>query len=472
MIHLIYLHNEQRKEDVIMSSQVSQYIRDNRQQHLDQLIEFLRIPSISALSDHKEDVRKAAEWVVESLKGAGLTTAQLMETPGHPVVYGEWSHPNNTHTILVYGHYDVQPVDPVELWDSPPFEPVIHDEKLYARGASDDKGQTFMHVKAVEAMLKVNGTLPFNVKFLIEGEEEIGSPSLDAFVSEHKDLLASDILMISDTPILGKGKPAVCTGLRGLCSLQVDVKGAKGDLHSGLYGGAVQNSIHALVQLLSTLRDEEGRIQVEGFYDGVIEPTEEEREGYKKLGNYEEELKSELGVSELFGEAGYTAREHTWVRPTLEVNGIYGGFQGEGVKTVIPSLAHAKITCRLVPGQDPDTISELIEKHLEAHTPPGVTVNTTRFDKGKPFLAPTDHPAFKTATDSYEKVYGEPAIFTRMGGSIPVVETFDQVLSIPILLMGFGLPSENFHAPNEHFHLENYDKGIETLLTFWDTLSL
>ena len=454
-----------------MSNSVLTYIHENRENHLNELIEFLRIPSISAISDHKGDVRKAAEWAVQSLEKAGLTTVELMETPGHPVVYGEWSSADNTHTILVYGHYDVQPVDPVELWDSPPFEPVIHDEKLFARGASDDKGQTFMHIKAVEALLKVNGKLPFNVKFLIEGEEEIGSPSLDAFVADNKELLAADVLLISDTPMLGKGRPAVCTGLRGMCSLQVDVKGAKGDLHSGLYGGAVQNSIHALVQLLDTLRDENGRIQVEGFYDNVIEPTAEERESYKNLGDYETELKDELGVRELFGEKGYTAREHTWIRPTLEVNGIYGGFQGEGVKTVIPSEAHAKITCRLVPGQDPDEISEFIEKHLELHTPPGVTVSTKRFDKGKPFLAPTDHPAFKTAADSYEKVYREPALFTRMGGSIPVVETFDQVLNIPILLMGFGLPSENFHAPNEHFHLENYDKGIETLITYWETVT-
>ncbi|MDQ0207151.1 dipeptidase [Alkalicoccobacillus murimartini] len=454
-----------------MSKNVLNFIQENRTNHLNELIEFLRIPSISALSDHKGDVRKAAEWTVESLKEAGLTSVELMETPGHPVVYGEWSSAKNTHTILIYGHYDVQPVDPVELWDSPPFEPVIHDEKLYARGASDDKGQTFMHIKAVQALLKANGELPFNVKFLIEGEEEIGSPSLDSFVEENKERLAADVLLISDTPMLGKGRPAVCTGLRGMCSLQVDLKGAKGDLHSGLYGGAVQNSVHALVQLLGTLRDENGRIQVKGFYDNIIEPTEEEREVYRELGDYEAELKGELAVQELFGEEGYSAREQTWIRPTLEINGIYGGFQGEGVKTVIPSEAHAKITCRLVPGQDPVEITQLIEKHLDAHTPPGVTLTTTPFDKGMPFLAPTDHPAFKTATDAYEAAYGEPALFTRMGGSIPVVETFDQVLKMPILLMGFGLPSENFHAPNEHFHLENYDKGLETLINFWETLS-
>ncbi|WP_185970955.1 dipeptidase [Alkalicoccobacillus porphyridii] len=453
-----------------MSQVATSYIKENRQEYINELIEFLRIPSISSISDHKGDVRDAANWTVEALKTAGMQKAEIMETPGHPVVYGEWTSADNDHTVLIYGHYDVQPVDPVELWDSPPFEPIVHEEKLFARGASDDKGQTFMHVKAVQALLATKGSLPFNVKFLIEGEEEIGSPSLDEFVQSNEQLLSADVLLISDTPMLGKGRPAVCKGLRGMCSLQIDVKGAKGDLHSGLYGGAVQNSVHALVQLLDTLRDEDGRIQVKGFYDDVIEPTEEERASYAQLGDFESELKEELHLNELFGEKGYTAREHTWVRPTLEINGIYGGFQGEGVKTVIPSEAHAKITCRLVPGQDPDVIIQQIEEHLQSHTPPGVTLTTTRYDQGKPFLAPTDHPAFKTATDAYEAVYGTPAVFTRMGGSIPVVETFDQVLNIPILLMGFGLPSENFHAPNEHFHLENFDKGMETLIYFWETL--
>ncbi|TES51550.1 dipeptidase [Halalkalibacterium halodurans] len=450
---------------------VRTYLEQKREEHLDELKQLLAIPSVSALSEHKEDVRKAAAWFVDTLQKAGLEHVEMIETKGHPLVYADWLHAKGKPTVLIYGHYDVQPVDPINLWETPPFEPSIREGKIFARGATDDKGQTFMHIKALEALLKTEGTLPVNVKLIIEGEEEIGSPNLDPFVEQEQNKLQADVLVISDTPMLGKGKPAICTGLRGLCSLQIDVKGTKGDLHSGLYGGAVQNSVHALVQLLDSMRNEKGQVMVEGFYDDVVDASPEERESFARLDHHDDEMKDELGVTELFGEEGFSTLERTWIRPTLEINGIYGGFQGEGVKTVIPSEAHAKITCRLVPDQDPDQIASLIEKHIEAHTPPGVKVTTTRFDTGRPFAASVGHPAIQAAARSYETIYGEPAVFTRMGGSIPVVETFHRLMKLPIVLMGFGLPSENFHAPNEHFHLENFDKGLVTLCHYWHELA-
>lgn len=450
-----------------MAQEYVNYLSQHRDTHLEELKELLRIPSISALSEHKDDVIRAAEWLATSLQRAGMENVQIMPTKGHPVVYGEWLKAEGKPTVLIYGHYDVQPVDPVHLWETPPFEPVIRDGKLYARGSSDDKGQTFMHIKAIEALLNTTGTLPLNFKFCIEGEEEIGSPNLSAFVEEHKDLLSADVLVISDTPMLEKGKPAICYGLRGLCGLQIDVKGAKSDLHSGLYGGAVQNPIHALVQILDSMRDQDGRITVEGFYDRVIPLSDKEREAFRGLNYNEDKVREQLEVPELFGEKGYSALERTWARPTLEINGIYGGFQGEGIKTVIPSEAHAKITCRLVPDQDPDEIASLIQKHIDLHKPPGVTVSTSLFDRGRPFVTPFDHPAIQAASRAYEKAYGVAPVFTRMGGSVPIVETFGRLLNLPVVLMGFGLPDENFHAPNEHFNLENFDKGLITLCHYW-----
>ncbi|MBF6634498.1 MAG: dipeptidase, partial [Planococcus sp. (in: Bacteria)] len=335
--------------------------------------------------------------------------------------------------------------------------------KLYARGASDDKGQVFMHLKAVEALLQLNGELPVNVKFIIEGEEEIGSPSLPKYVEENQELLKSDIIVISDTGMQGPGRPAVCYGLRGLAGIQIDVKGPKGDLHSGLYGGAVQNPLHAIVEILQSFRDQEGLIQVEGFYDDVLEVSDKEREEFAALEFDLEHEKQEIGISEDFGEKGYSFVERTWIRPTLEVNGITGGFSGEGIKTVLPAEASTKITCRLVPNQDPDDIVAKLKAHVESHKPKGVTVEISEFDKGKPFLTPYDHPAIQAAGRSYEKVYGVPTAFTRMGGSIPIVAAFDEILGLPVVLMGFGLASENFHAPNEHFHLENFDKGLRVI---------
>ncbi|HLR11523.1 MAG TPA: dipeptidase [Sporosarcina sp.] len=442
---------------------LDQYFTDHRDTHLQQLNEFLSIPSISALSEHQGDMQKAAEWLVEAFKNVGLEHVSIDETDGHPVVYADWLHAEDQPTILIYGHYDVQPVDPLELWDSAPFEPEVRDNKLYARGASDDKGQVFMHIKAVEALMKENGSLPVNVKFLIEGEEEVGSPNLEKYIENNKEKLAADIIVISDTGMQGPGQPAVCYGLRGLTGVQIDIQGAKGDLHSGLYGGGVQNPLHAIAQLIASFRDQEGTIAVEGFYDDVRPLTEEEREAYKALNFDEDALKEELEVPTLFGEKGFSYLEQTWARPTLEVNGLYGGFSGEGIKTVLPAEASAKITCRLVPDQDPEDIVQKLKAHIENHKPAGVTVTVSEFDKGKPFITPFDHPAIQAAGRSYEKVYQVPTAYTRGGGSIPIVAAFDEILQLPVVLMGFGLSTENFHAPNEHFHLENFDKGLRVI---------
>lgn len=443
--------------------QLDAYFAEHREEHLNELMEFLRIPSISSLSEHKGDIQNAAQWLSNAFEKLNLENISIAQTAGHPVVYADWLHAEGKPTILFYGHYDVQPVDPLNLWESEPFDPTIRDNKLFARGASDDKGQVFMHLKMIEALFATTGTLPVNVKFIYEGEEEIGSPNLPTYVEEYKEKLAADLILISDTGLYGPGKPAVCYGLRGLTGIQIDVRGAKGDLHSGLYGGGVQNAIHALAEILASFRDEHGTIQVEGFYDKVLPLTEEEREAYRALGFDEGSVKDEVGVKELFGEAGYSYLERTWARPTLEVNGVFGGFSGEGIKTVLPAEAGAKITCRLVPNQEPEEIVALLKAHVEKHKPIGVEVSISEFDKGRPFLTPFDHPFIQAAGRSYEKVYNVPTAYTRGGGSIPIVAAFDEILELPVVLMGFGLSSENFHAPNEHFHLENFDKGLRVL---------
>ncbi|QHJ70413.1 dipeptidase [Planococcus halotolerans] len=448
------------------AKQIERYFQQHRGDHLEELKSFLRIPSVSSLSEHKEDMLTAAEWLVNAFEKAGMENVKIDETGGHPLVYADWLHAEDKPTVLVYGHYDVQPVDPLHLWESSPFDPQVRDNRLYARGASDDKGQTFMHIKAAEALLQLNGELPVNMKFIIEGEEEIGSPSLPAYVEKNKDALEADLIVISDTGMQGPGRPAVCYGLRGLAGIQIDVKGPKGDLHSGLYGGAVQNPLHAIVEILESFRDKEGVIQVEGFYDDVLPVSDKERAEFASLEFDLDNEKKELGITEDFGETGYSFVERTWIRPTLEVNGITGGFSGEGIKTVLPAEASSKITCRLVPDQDPDDIVAKLKAHVESHKPAGVSVEITEFDKGKPFLTPFDHPAIQAAGRSYEKIYGVPTAFTRMGGSIPIVAAFDEILERPVVLMGFGLASENFHAPNEHFHLENFDKGLRVICDY------
>ncbi|WP_067922717.1 dipeptidase [Alicyclobacillus shizuokensis] len=450
-----------------MSHTFAAYLASHREQHLEQLKQFLRFPSISTQPEYAQDVRACAEYLAQAMREIGLDGIAVMETPGHPVVYGERLAAPGKPTVLIYGHYDVQPVDPLELWQTPPFEPTVRDGRLYARGSSDDKGQVFMHLKTLEALLATEGELPVNVKLLIEGEEEIGSRHLEGFVEQHRDLLQADVVVISDTTMLAPDQPSVCYGLRGLAALQIDVRGAKGDLHSGLYGGAVQNPIRALVHILDSMHDDSGRITVDGFYDGVQPLSEEERRSITALPFDDAQLAAELEVPALYGEAGYTTLERLWVRPTLEFNGIYGGYQGSGTKTVIPNEAHAKVTCRLVPDQDPERVFEAIEAHVRRHAPPGVTASVQRFDAGRAYVAPFDHPAIQQAARAYEKAYGKPAAFTRMGGSIGVVDTFARLLGAPIVMMGFASSDENFHAPNEFFRLANLEKGLETLCWYW-----
>ncbi|MFZ5827397.1 MAG: dipeptidase [Bacillota bacterium] len=448
------------------------YFRENREQHLNQLKEFLRIPSISALSAHKEEMRRAAGWLTGELKRIGMTRVEIMETGGHPVVYAERLDQPGGPTALIYGHYDVQPVDPLELWVSPPFEPEIRENKLYARGASDDKGQVFMHLKVIEAILQTEGTLPVNLKLLIEGEEEIGSRNLERFIAAHRELLQADLVVISDTGLYARGVPSLTYALRGLAAMEVHVQGAKGDLHSGMFGGAAPNAVTALVQLLSTLHRPQGGVAVQGFYDQVRPLSAEERESFAALGFDEGGLARELKVQALPGEPGYSVLERLWARPTLELNGIFGGFQGEGTKTVIPARAGAKITCRLVPDQDPARVMDAIEAHLKQHCPPGITLEFVREEGGAPAcITPIDHPAIRAAMAALAEAYGKESRFIRSGGSIPVVGTFTKVLGIPSVLMGFGLEEENFHAPNEHFHLENFDTGMRALYSYWYKLA-
>lgn len=442
------------------------YFQNMREQQLDELKQFLTIPSISALSNHKNDMNEAAKWVADKLEKAGLENVEIHPTNGHPIVYAEHIHAPGKPTVLIYGHYDVQPVDPLNLWETPPFEPTIRDGKLYARGATDDKGQLFLHVKAVEALLNQENTLPVNVKFCIEGEEEISSPNLPAFMEANVDKLETDVIVISDTSLLAKGKPAISTGLRGLCSLEVTINTANTDLHSGSFGGGVPNALHALISLLNTLHDDKGRVTIEGFYEGVPELSAAMREEFLKQNHNEEELRSNLGLDALYGEEGYSFVERTGARPTLELNGVYGGFQGEGTKTVIPKEAHAKITCRLVGDQDPNQVLDRIVAHLESHVQTGAKLIVKRGEKARAFDMDPSNPMLQKAADAYEKVYGTRALFTKDGGSIPIVETFSRVLGAPVVMMGFGLPDENLHAPNEHFNLENFDKGLLTIVEF------
>lgn len=442
------------------------YFENLREQHLTELKDLLTIPSISALSEHKPDVARAANWIADALTRAGLEHVEIHETQGHPIIYADHLHAPGKPTVLIYGHYDVQPVDPLHLWETPPFEPAIRDGKLYARGATDDKGQLFLHIKAVEALLSQESALPVNVKFCIEGEEEVSSPNLPLFLEENKDKLAADVVLISDTSLIEKGKPAISTGLRGLCSLEVSVHTANTDLHSGSFGGGVPNALHAIVSLLASLHNDQGQVAVEGFYQGVPVLSEEMKAEFKKMNFNEEGLRQDLGLDTLYGEEGFSFVERTGARPTLELNGVYGGFQGEGSKTVIPKEAHAKITCRLVGDQDPQDILDKIERHLQAHTQPGAKLTVKQMEKAFAFNIDPSHPMLQKAADAYERVYGTRALFTKDGGSIPIVATLSRVLSAPAVMMGFGLPDENLHAPNEHFNLENFDKGLLTIVEY------
>ena len=436
------------------------YINVNRDRYVEELKQYLAIPSISALPEHAGDVRRCAEWTADALRTAGLQNVRLIETPGHPVVYGDWLGAPGAPTILFYGHYDVQPVDPVELWTSPPFQATVRDGEIYARGAADDKGQVFMHIKAVEAHLKQTGKLPVNIKFFIEGEEEVGSAHLDEFVRTHKAELASDVVVISDSPMFDRGIPSICYGLRGLAYFQIDVRGTKSDLHSGSFGGAVANPAFVLSQILNQMKDRSGRIKITGFYDDVRELSEAERAEWKKLPFNETRYRKELGAPKLFGETGYTTLERVWARPTFEVNGLLSGFTGEGAKTVLPATAMAKVSMRLVPDQDPNKIADLFEAYLNEVAPKTVEVKLTRMHGGKPWMTEFDNKYVRAAGRAIEKGFGKAPVFNREGGSIPVVSTFQEELGVPSVLFGVGLPDENAHAPDEKLDLGNFHSGI------------
>jgi acetylornithine deacetylase/succinyl-diaminopimelate desuccinylase-like protein len=436
------------------------YLDEHKDRFLDELLDFLRIPSVSALPEHAGDVAQAAEWVAARLRTAGVEGVQVLPTGGHPVVYGEWLHAPGKPTVLIYGHFDTQPADPLHLWTNPPFEPAVRDGRVYARGASDDKGNMLVPILAVEALLNSEGGTPVNLKFFFEGQEEIGSPQIPDFVAAHRDLLACDLALSSDGGQWSETEPAILVGLRGGCGVQIDVTGANSDLHSGMYGGAVQNPIHALVAILDSLRGADGRILVEGFYDSVAPLSDDDRARIAAVPFDLEELMDEVGVQELFGEAGYTPRERMWARPTLEINGIWGGFQGEGIKTVLPNEAHAKITCRLVPDQDPTTIAELIAAHVERQAPPGVQVTARRLGfTALPYLIPPDHPGNQAARAVLEEIYGRAAYDVRTGGSIPVCTLLLQQLGVYTVNFAFGLDDEHIHAPDEFFRLSSFERG-------------
>jgi len=443
------------------------YFVQQRDQHIEELKDLLRIPSVSAVAEHQPDMIRCAEWVAAAFKQAGLEHVEIMPTAGHPVVYADWLHAPGKPTVLVYGHYDVQPAEPLELWSTPPFEPVIRDNKLYGRGSTDDKGQVLLYVKAVEAFLRTQGSLPVNLKFCLEGEEEIASKNLPPFVEAQAEKLKADLIVLSDTQMQALGKPALMYGLRGLAGFEITVEGANSDLHSGLFGGAVQNPIHALTQLLSSFHDEDGRVAVKGFYDRVIELSEKERESFKQVAPDADKIKKELQVDSLYGEKGFSFYEQTTSRPTLEITSVSGGFQGEGIKPIIPNRASAKIACRLVAAQVPDEIMDGVEAHIHANTPPGVAIKLDRQLRGNPFITPIDEPVMVAAAAAYEETFGVFPVYTRSGGSVPIIEVFGRVLDAPVVLLGFGVPGENLHAPNEHFHLENWDKGLETISRFW-----
>ncbi len=444
---------------------IKDYLESNKDRFLDELFELIRIPSVSADSAFNKDVRRAAEFVKTKLIDAGADMAEIHNTAGHPIVFGEKIVDNDKPTVLVYGHYDVQPADPYDLWDSPPFEPEIRDGNIFARGSCDDKGQMFMHIKAMEIMKNLND-FPCNIKFIIEGEEEVGSDNLELFIRENTKKLETDVILISDTTIINNDTPSITTGLRGLSYVQVEVTGPNRDLHSGVYGGAVDNPINVLCEMINKLRDENKRITIPGFYDDVEELTTQQREDLNNAPFELDEYKTDLDLDAVEGEKGYTTLERTGIRPALDVNGIWGGYTGEGAKTVLPSKAYAKISMRLVPHQDNDKITELFTEYFTSLAPASVKVKVTPHHGGKPAVTPTDSVAYKAASTAIEESWGKKPIPTRDGGSIPIVALFKETLQADTVLMGFGLDSDAIHSPNEHFGLFNFYKGIETIPLF------
>ena len=440
--------------------QWEKYLQDHRREFVGQLRDLLVIPSVSSLPEHAPDVELAAAWVAGRLAAVGMESVQVMPTGGHPVVYGEWLHAPGKPTVLLYGHFDVQPADPLALWTTPPFEPAVRDGRIYGRGACDMKGGVVMMAAAVEALLRTNGALPVNLKFLLEGQEEIGSPQLPDFVAAHRDLLRCDLVVSGDGGQWSETEPALLLGLRGLCALQIDVYGAATDLHSGSFGGAVQNPLHALAALIASMHTSDGKIAVDGFYDDVTPLSPEDRERLAAVPFDEKDWLARLGLDEPFGEPGYTTHERLWARPTLEVNGMWGGFQGEGKKTVLPNEAHAKITCRLVVNQDPDRIAALVADHATRHAPPGVRVRTEIVSgKARPYLVPADHPGNQAAAAVLKELYGREPYYTREGGSVPICEAFLTHLGVYSIGFGFALADEGAHAPNEFFRLASFERG-------------
>src|SRR5579884_3581738 len=450
---------------------LSEYIDSQRDQHLAELYDFLRIPSVSAKSEHKPDIERAARWVADKLKVAGFKTVEVVPTAMHPLVYAESLEAPGKPTVLFYGHYDVQPPEPLELWTSPAFEPAVRGANLYARGTADDKGQVHIHLKALESLYKVDGKFPINIKVLIEGEEEVGSVSLWDFVQKNKEKLKADALVVSDTSMLGKGVPSITYGLRGLNYYQIELTGPERDLHSGVYGGAVPNPLTILTELFAKLHDKNFRVAVPGFYNDVAVVSRAERKALNKLPFKEKEFRKTVGAPALCGEKGYTVVEQLWIRPTLELDGIWGGYTGEGAKTVIPSKAHAKFSTRLVPNQDPAKISKLVERHIRKLLPKQVKCDFQVLSTGKPWVAPYTHPYFEIAHKALETGFGKRAVFIREGGSIPFVTQMHDTFKVPCLLMGFGLPDENAHAPDEHILLENYFGGIKAIAHFYKGLA-
>lgn len=455
-----------------MSSAAVEYARQNQGRFLEELKALLRIPSVSTLPENKADVLAAANWIAKELKRIGMEHVEVIQTPGHPLVYGDWLHAAGKPTCLCYGHYDVQPPDPLDEWISPPFEPTERDGNLYARGAVDDKGQMYMHLKALESLFKANGgKLPINVRMIFEGEEEVGGEQIADFVHKHADRLKSDFALVSDTEMFAPDLPTLCVGLRGMIYTEIEARGAKTDLHSGMYGGAAPNPIIALAQIIAQLKDPSGRILIPGFYDAVRPPTERELEDWRQLPFDEEHYrKTEVGASKLTGEAGYSVLERTWARPSLDVHGMPGGFIGAGAKTVIPAKAVAKVSMRLVPDMEADKAFAQYKKYAESLAPAGISVKVRLIHCGEAIIIGTGNPYIQAATRALKKVWNKETVFIRSGGSIPIVGDFERSLKIPSVMMGFGLPDDNLHAPNEKFHIANFHRGIESIISFFEEL--
>lgn len=450
---------------------VVNFIQSNINNYLEELKEYLRIPSISTLDSHKNEILKCAGFAEQLLKNAGMTKTEIFPTEGHPVVYGEWMGAPGKPTVLIYGHYDVQPVDPIDLWNDPPFEPVIHDGKIWGRGTNDNKGQHFTHIKSVEAYFKTTGSLPVNVKFILEGEEEIGSDSLPKFLSEHKELLKCDAILISDTSMYNAGIPTITYGLRGLLYMEVEVTGANRDLHSGSFGGAVANPINELAKIISQLQDKNQKVTIPNFYKDVLKVTKKEKENFKRLKFSDVNYAKDLKVKELHGEKGFTTLERLWTRPTLDCNGIVGGFTEKGAKTVLPSKATAKISMRLVPNQDPKKIAREFSNYIKKIAPRSIKVYVRTLHYGYPVVVPLESNEVVAGANAVAKAFGKPTVFTREGGSIPIVVDLIKVLKSPAILMGFGLDSDDIHSPNEHFRLENFEKGLLSSAYFFEEFS-